>query len=109
RRYKNPYLYQNGQYLSDSAVKGKYSEDMMFDYASDFIDSNITKPFFLVYSNNLVQKPWSPTPDNPDYATWDPAVDDVARANKKYFPDMVAYMDKIIGKLINKIQTDGLA
>lgn len=108
RRYKNPYLYENGQYLADNVVKDKYSEDMYFDYASQFIDSNKTNPFFLIYSHNLAQKPWSPTPDNPDYATWDPAVDDVARADKKYFPDMVKYMDKTIGKLINKVQEENL-
>lgn len=109
RRYKNPYLYKNGKYLSEDKVKGKYSEDMYLSHARRFIDSNTTNPFFLVYSHNLVQKPWSPTPDNPDYATWDPAVDDEARADKKYFPDMVAYMDKIIGKLINKVEQANLS
>ena len=109
RRYKNPYLYQDARYLSDNAVKNKYSEDMFFNYASNFIDSNKTSPFFLLYSHNLVQHPWSPTPDDPDYANWNPSVDDDANEDKKYFPGMVAYMDKIIGKLINKIQASGLS
>ncbi len=109
RRYKDPYLYANGRYLADDVVKGKYSEDMFYNFARRFIDSNKTKPFFLIYSHNLVQKPWSPTPDNPDYATWDPAIDDEARHDPKYFPDMVAYMDKIIGELINKVQTSNLS
>ncbi|MEO8712244.1 MAG: sulfatase-like hydrolase/transferase [Parafilimonas sp.] len=109
RRYKNPYLYSNADYLTDAQVKDKYSEDMFIDYASNFIDSNKRKPFLLVYSNNLVQKPWVPTPDNPDYATWNPATDDDTRNNKSYFPDMVAYMDKTVGKLVSKIQSAGLA
>jgi arylsulfatase A len=109
RRYKNPYLYKDAHYLTDSEVAGKYSEDMFYDYASKFIDSNKTKPFLLVYSHNLVQKPWVPTPDNPDYAAWDPATDDEAKTDKKYFPDMVAYMDKTIGKLVSKVQSSGLA
>ncbi|HRI20787.1 MAG TPA: sulfatase-like hydrolase/transferase [Panacibacter sp.] len=108
-RYKNPYLYENGEYLSDSAVNGKYSEDMFFNYASQFIDSNKNNPFFLLYSHTLAQKPWVPTPDDPEFASWDPDVDDEARDDKAYFPGMVAYMDKIIGKLINKIQTEGLS
>lgn len=109
RRYKDPYLYQDAQYLPDSEVEGKYSEDMFYDYASKFIDSCKKKPFLLVYSFNLVQKPWSPTPDNPDYASWDPATDDVGKTDKKYFPDMVAYMDKIVGQLVNKVQNSGIA
>jgi len=108
-RYKNPYLYENKRYLTDTEVAGKYSEDMFFDYASNFIDSNLSKPFLLVYSHSLVQKPWVPTPDNPDFASWNPDVDDNTRVNRSYFPGMVAYMDKIIGKLINKVQTTGLA
>lgn len=108
RRYKNPLLYQDARYLSETEVEGKYSEDMFVDYASKFIDSNKQKPFLLVYSHNLVQKPWVPTPDNPDYADWDPEVDDEARFDKKYFPDMVAYMDKSIGKLITKVKDAGL-
>jgi arylsulfatase A len=111
RRYKNPYLYENGKYLTDAQVKGKYSEDMFFNYASKFIDSNKTKPFLMIYSHNLINKPWCPSPDHPDYAAWDPAVDDDVDNGEDsiYFPSMVAYMDKIIGKLINKVQTAGLA
>ncbi len=109
RRYKTPLLYQNGAYLPDSAVKDKYSEDLFYNYAASFIDSNRNKPFLLYYSCNLVQQPWSPTPDDPDYAGWNPETDDVARDDLKYFPGMVAYMDKIVGKLIAKINDEGLA
>ncbi len=108
RRYKNPLLYENGQYLPDSAVAGKYSEDMFISYSSKFIDSNKNKPFLLFYSCNLVQKPWSPTPDDADFAGWNPATDDEGRADKKYFPSMVKYMDKTVGQLISKITAAGL-
>lgn len=108
RRYKCPYLYENGAYLADSVVDGKYSEDMFFDYASCFIDSNLTKPFFLMYSFNLVQRPWSPSPDDPDFNAWNPSSDDTTW-HKSYFPGMVAYLDKMVGKIINKVQTAGLS
>ena len=109
RRYKDPYLYENANYLTDSEVNNQYSEDMFFNYASNFIDSNKNNPFLLVYAHNLVQKPWVPTPDDPEFATWNPQTDDFANSNKSYFPSMVAYMDKIIGKIINKVQSAGLA
>lgn len=108
-RYKNPYLYEAARYLTDQEVAGKYSEDMFYNYASNFIDSNKTKPFLLVYSHSLVQKPWVPTPDDPAYATWNPDVDDNTKYDRAYFPSMVAYMDKTIGKLITKVQTAGIS
>jgi arylsulfatase A len=109
RRYKDPYLYQDARYLTDAEVEGKYSEDMFYDYASKFIDSNKSKPFLLVYSHNLVQKPWVPTPDDPQFASWNPATDDTLKDDKTYFPSMVNYMDKTIGKLVTKVRTSGLA
>lgn len=107
-RYKSPYLYENASFLPENFVKNKYSEDLFYDYASAFIDDNKGKPFFIEYSLNLAQHPWSPTPDDPDYATWNPDIDDSLHENKKYFPGMVAYMDKMIGKLIKKIDSGGL-
>lgn len=109
RRYKNPYLYQDAHHLTDAQVKDKYSEDMFYDYAGKFIDSNKNKPFLLVYSHNLVQKPWVPTPDDPQYAAWNPATDDDTKNDKAYYPGMVAYMDKTVGKLVSKVRDAGIA
>ena len=109
RRYKNPYLYRDARWLTTLEVRNKYSEDMFYTYASKFIDSNKTKPFLLVYSHNLAQKPWVPTPDDPEFATWNPSVDDEGRDSVIYFPEMVEYMDKTIGKIITKVQDAGLA
>jgi arylsulfatase A len=51
-----------------------------------------------------VQKPWVPTPYDPGYAAWNPAVDDDTKADTAYFPGMVAYMDKTIGRLVTKVK-----
>src|SRR6476659_650355 len=107
-RYKNPHIYANGDYLPDSAVAGKYSEDMFYNYLSNFIDSNKTNPFFAIYATLLPAQPWVPTPDDPAFATWNPANDEILD-NKKYFPGMVSYMDKIVGKVIQKLEADGIA
>lgn len=107
-RYKDPILYSNGAYLPDSVTKGQYSADMYVNYMSNFIDSNKTKPFFIVYASNLCGKPYVPTPDDPQYATWDPATDD-KHSSKAYYPSMVKYMDKTIGEVIQKVADAGLA
>ena len=107
-RYKSPILYENGAYLADSVVNGKYSADMYVDYMSKFIDSNKTNPFFIVYASNLCGKPYVPTPDDPQFASWNPETDD-AHSSKKFYPSMVKYMDKTIGQVIQKVADAGLA
>ena len=107
-RYKDPKLFESNAYLPDSVTKGRFSEDMFYDYVSNFIDSNKTKPFFTIFSHNLPAQPWVPTPDDPDFATWS-AANDNKLSNKKYFPGMIAYMDKTIGKVIKKVQDAGIA
>ena len=106
-RYKSPIIYENGAYLPDSITAGRYSEDMYVDYLDSFIDDNLNKPFFAFYSMPLVQKPWVPTPDDPEYASWNPK-DDEIKQDIKYFPSMVNYMDKKIGEVLTHIQSKGL-
>lgn len=106
-RYKSPIIYENGDFLPDSVTAGQYSEDMNVNYLDSFIDDNSNNPFFAIYSMPLVQKPWVPTPDDPEYATWDPKFDQ-ARSDLKYFPSMVNYMDKKIGQIIDHLQEKGL-
>ena len=105
-RYKNPQLYQDSNYLPKSQTDGKYADDMFVDYINKFIDSNKEKPFFIYYSLSLCHLPFCPTPDDPEYAAWDPMKNP---SNKKYFPSMVKYMDKKIGQVISKIDSVGLS
>lgn len=108
-RYKTPHIYQDGAYLPKSQVKNKYSEDLFSDYLFDFIDSNINKPFFAIYANNLIAGPYVPTPDDPQYADWKTKDENKYDDPAKYNPSMVAYMDKKIGQLVQKITAAGLA
>ncbi|MBS1748014.1 MAG: sulfatase-like hydrolase/transferase [Bacteroidetes bacterium] len=105
--YKDPQIYENGAYWPDSKTKGKYGDDLIRDYMFNYIDSVTAlpkrKPFFIYWATNLVHEPFCPTPDDPEFATWN--------SDKKkqpgdsiYFPSMVKYEDKLIGQLLNKLQ-----
>lgn len=107
RRYKNPLLFENGAYLADTTVEGKYSEDLFIDYIDNFIDSNLNQPFFISYCPVLLGRPFVPTPDQNNFKTWDPA-NDIALDNNIYFPAMVNYLDKKIGQIIQKLRATGL-
>lgn len=104
-RYKSAKIYQDGNYLPQTVTDNKYSEDMVSNYLLNFMENNSSKPFFIYYSMILSHKAFSPTPDDPEYATWipDPFVSDTA-----YFPSMVTYMDKKIGVLMNKLKSLGI-
>ncbi len=104
-RYKNPHIYENGSFLPDNETNNKYADDIFADYICNFIDSNSTKPFFIYFSLNLAHNPLSPTPDDPEFATWNPLTDS---SQPEYFPSMIQYMDKKVGQVVNKIKAAGL-
>ncbi len=105
-RYKNPNLYENGHFLSQNLTNGKYADDMFVDYISNFIDENKDYSFFIYYPLSLCHMPFSPTPDDPEYAAWSPLSDP---QDEKFFPSMVKYMDKEIKRVTDKVKAAGLA
>jgi arylsulfatase A len=104
-RYKNPHLYENRKFLSASQTAGQYADDMFANYILKFIDSNLAKPFFVMYATSLVHAPFGPTPDDPEFATWDYTI---MPSEKKFFPSMIKYMDKEIQKIIDGLNSRGL-
>ena len=106
-QYIDPHLYQDGGFLPSSQTQSRYSEDMYVDYLSDFIDKNGSQPFFAFYAMNLPRNPYTPSPDDPAYQGFDP--DTAVTNDEKYFPGMVAYLDKTIGKVIKKLEVNGIA
>ena len=107
--YKNPTIYQYGAYLPTKDMKGKYGEDVNRDYLFKFIDSNKnkSKPFFAMWTPNLCHAPFSPTPDDPEFASWDPTAEG-NRGDISFFPSMMKYFDKEVGMLMTKLQNTGL-
>jgi arylsulfatase A len=102
-RYKSPPLYTNGNFLPSSETQNLYSVDLFTDYAVNFMRTNQQNPFFLYYATPLCHKQISPTRDDPEYATWD-----YTRSRSKFFPNMVKYMDKDLGRLRDSIRSLGL-
>ena len=103
-RYPNPGLEVNGKSID---YKDKYGPDVVSDFACEFMARNKDKPFLVYYPMILTHCPFEPTPDSPD---WDPKSKGSKsyKGSAKYFGDMVSYMDKIIGKLLAKLDELGL-
>ncbi len=102
-RYKNPVLYTNNGEIDSSLTAGKYGEDIFSDSIFSFIDQNKGNPFFIYYPMTLPHSPYNPTPDDPNFQTWNTEESDTS-----YFSSMVKYMDKKVGQIIQKVKNAGL-
>jgi arylsulfatase A len=100
-RYADPVANENGKMRS--GTKGKYGPDLYADFLGSFIEKNRERPFFAYYSMTLTHGPFNPTPRSADWRDGDRLKDD-----KKYFADMVEYMDEMVGRVVDKIDTLGL-
>lgn len=101
-RYANPLVIQNGEELPRNV--DQYGPDVFSDYIVDFIDRKKEERFFVYYPMNLVHDPFVPTPISSD---WDNS-DLRYHQDTAYFKDMVAYTDKLVGKIIDKLEQESL-
>lgn len=85
---------------------GKYGPDIFADFALHFIESNRDKPFFLYYPMVLTHDPFQHTPDNADFKNFDVTS---GLNDPQYFGEMVGYMDKIVGKIVDKVREVGVS
>jgi arylsulfatase A len=99
-RYKDPLIVENGKARGE--LEGKYGPDVFADYALDFIERHKAGPFFLYFPMALVHNPFVPTPDSEDWKNR------THQNNTRYFADMVTYMDKIVGRIVRKLDQLGL-
>ena len=102
-RFANPLIEQNGKALLKD--ENAYGPDIVSDYAVDFIKRNKDQAFFLYYPMLLVHSPFVPTPDSPEWQS--PEIR--SKQDNRFFADMVTYMDKIIGKIVNTLKEEGIA
>jgi arylsulfatase A len=98
-RYANPGLEINGKEIN--CQNGEYGPDIVNDYAMDFLKRKKDQPFLLYYTMMLPHSPFQPTPDSPD---WNPrAMGERINQHDRHFGEMTTYMDKLIGKLVARL------
>lgn len=107
-RYWTPYLKRDGTVVAEK-IKDRYGPDVDLEVYLDFIESraNAKTPFLAFYSTCLPHYPWEPTPDSSDRTYRAPG--DGHKGDPKYFPEMVAYLDKQIGVMLQKLDDLGIA
>ncbi len=105
-RFWDPPLETNGKMTTAEENRGKYGPDIMSDFLCDFMVRNQEQPFFVYYPMVLVHDPFLPTPDS-----YKPGMKKKGKMNKvetkANFVAMVAYMDKIVGKIVKQVEEIG--
>ncbi|MDG2223189.1 MAG: sulfatase-like hydrolase/transferase [Rubripirellula sp.] len=103
-RYWQPSFVQNGKLLE--LPPDTFGPDVMTDFLIDFITAKQEKPFVAYFPMILVHNPFVPTPDTKDGKRVDQAKR-MPKKSKQNYVDMVAYMDKCVGRLVDALQVSG--
>lgn len=96
-RYWGPTLNDEGEprQYPDSV----FGPDVLNDRVLAAIEEQGEGPFFIYYPMVLAHDPWVTTPDMPDESASD----------QEKFAAMMAYMDKLVGKVRDKVEEQGIA
>jgi len=104
-RFTNPQLELNGE--NADYTNGEFSTDLLVDFIGDFMETNKENPFFVYFPMILTHCPFIPTPGTPDYDATSMG-SPTYKGDAKYFGDMVHYMDKSIGRIVERLEKLGI-
>lgn len=99
-RFWKPLLHVDGE--NRPFGDDRYGPEIATKYITDFMADHRGKkrPFFIYYPMILVHSPFIPTPDSPSRKQ---------EGGQRNFEDMVAYMDKMVGRIVKKTEELGIA
>ncbi|MHC4876893.1 MAG: sulfatase-like hydrolase/transferase [Planctomycetota bacterium] len=99
-RFWNPKLTIDG--TTRQFDKDDYGPDIVTNYLLDFMSEHADDdaPMFVYYPMILVHNPFLPTPDSQSRQSKD---------KQQNFEDMVAYMDKLVGRIVDHTKELGIA
>ena len=101
-RYWDPRFFQNGRLVPDTT--GKFGPDIMADVVADFINQHRAEPFFVSCHCVLPHDPWV---DPPGYKP--AAGESETEKRQRRFGAMVAYIDKMVGRVNAQLEALNLA
>ncbi|MFT5126030.1 MAG: arylsulfatase A [Kiritimatiellia bacterium] len=100
-RYADPTVLHNGKLHT---LKGMYGPDLSVEFISHFMKQHREEPMFIYYPMALPHWPMTPTPNSKAWADPSRRLEE----SVEHFPDMVAYMDLLVGQLVDELELLGL-
>lgn len=105
-RFSNPRFERNG--VEEDSNKGEFGPDLCADFICEFIEANKDKPFLAYYPMILTHCPFIPVPETSDWNPDSPGSPSY-KGDAKYFGDMVTYMDKLVGRIVEQVEKSGIS
>lgn len=109
-RFHKPHFNRNGKVIANE-IADQYGPDVDVDFLVDFIKASHAeeKPFLAYHTSLLPHFPWVPTPDSKDQSYRPESNDNTQKGDPGFFPDMVTYLDKCVGRLLTELEELGIA
>lgn len=105
-RHTSPDLTINGEYKEFR--NGEFGPDVCVDFIEKFLGESKDDPFFIYYPMILPHCPFVPTPGTPNYDPKSPGSPSY-KGDAKYFKNMVEHVDKLVGRIVSKVDALGLS
>lgn len=99
-RYWHPSIVKNAKYLKTQP--DDYGPDIFTNFVIDFIKRHKDEPFFVYYPMCLTHGPFYVTPDTVT------SEDGKFKNLRENFKSNVEYLDKLIGRIVQSLETMGL-
>jgi len=110
-RYKNPRLLENGK--RKKYENGEYGPQLFVNFIKNFMERKKDTPFLVYYPMVLSHRPFVPSPDNGkvygDFKVVAKGETGGGRSDTVFFKDEMAYVDKNVGEIIDKLRELGIS
>jgi arylsulfatase A len=103
-RFYQPYFRINGS-IKEQSIADRFGPDVLADFMIDFIKRKKDQPFLIYYPALLVHTPYVRVPGGPKTNA---LPDEKQKIGTECFPEMVEYLDKNVGRLMNTVDELGI-
>ena len=104
-RFYQPYFRINGS-IEEESIADRFGPDVLANFIIDFMRRKQDEPFLIYYPALLVHTPYIRVPGNPKVNA---LPDDQQKNGTECFPEMVEYLDKNVGRLMNTVDELSIA
>ena len=104
-RYYEPHFRIDGK-VEEDAIAERFGPDVLADFMIDFMKRNKDGPFLIYYPALLAHTPYIRVPGS---AATRRLPDSEQKNGPECFPEMVEYLDKNVGRLLNAVDDLGIS